>query len=83
MQNSLMLVTHLCFVVFYSLQCCGGSLKHSLPVWWPVTVVVCCRLMLYGVVCTLAERNEAAETFFEAATNVEPKSIMAWTMLGE
>nr|KAG5710751.1 hypothetical protein BaRGS_035153 [Batillaria attramentaria] len=39
-------------------------------------------LMLYGVVCTLAERNEAAETFFEAATNVDPRSTLAWTMLG-
>ncbi|KAL8608639.1 hypothetical protein ACOMHN_002868 [Nucella lapillus] len=39
-------------------------------------------LMVYGIVCTLAERNEAAETFFEAATNVEPKNILAWTMLG-
>ncbi|KAK7103909.1 hypothetical protein V1264_018705 [Littorina saxatilis] len=39
-------------------------------------------LMLNGVVCTLAERNEAAETFFEAATNVDPKNILAWTMLG-
>lgn len=45
--------------------------------------LVYCRLMLYGVVCTLAERNEAAETFFEAATNVDAKSIMAWTMLGK
>ena len=40
------------------------------------------RLLLYGVVCTLAQRNEAAETFFEAATCVDPKSILAWTMLG-
>ena len=40
------------------------------------------RLLLYGVVCTLSERNEAAETFFEAATCVDPKSILAWTMLG-
>ncbi|KAL5008723.1 hypothetical protein ScPMuIL_014304 [Solemya velum] len=39
-------------------------------------------LMLYGVVCTLSERHEAAETFFEAATRVDPKSILAWTMLG-
>ncbi|KAK3092740.1 hypothetical protein FSP39_006770 [Pinctada imbricata] len=39
-------------------------------------------LLLYGVVCTLAERHEAAETFFEAATCVDPKSILAWTMLG-
>jgi len=39
-------------------------------------------LLLYGVVCMLAERNEMAETFFEAATCVEPRSILAWTMLG-
>ncbi|XP_048244462.1 cilia- and flagella-associated protein 70-like isoform X2 [Haliotis rufescens] len=39
-------------------------------------------LLLYGVVCTLSERNEAAETFFEAATCVEPRNILAWTMLG-
>lgn len=39
-------------------------------------------LLLYGVVCTLSERHEAAETFFEAATCVDPKSILAWTMLG-
>ncbi|XP_035827894.1 cilia- and flagella-associated protein 70 isoform X2 [Aplysia californica] len=39
-------------------------------------------LLLYGVVCMLSERNEHAETFFEAATCVEPKSILAWTMLG-
>ncbi|XP_060604479.1 cilia- and flagella-associated protein 70-like isoform X7 [Ruditapes philippinarum] len=39
-------------------------------------------LLLYGVVCTLQEKHEAAETFFEAATCVQPKSILAWTMLG-
>ncbi|RUS91269.1 hypothetical protein EGW08_000981 [Elysia chlorotica] len=39
-------------------------------------------LLLYGVVCMLAERNEQAEIFFEAATCVDPKSILAWTMLG-
>lgn len=39
-------------------------------------------LLLFGVVCTLAERNEVAETFFEAATNVDPKNILAWTMMG-
>ncbi|CAC5385598.1 Cilia- and flagella-associated protein 70 [Mytilus coruscus] len=39
-------------------------------------------LLLYGVVCTLQQRHEAAETFFEAATCVDPKSILAWTMLG-
>ncbi|CAG2258081.1 Cilia- and flagella-associated protein 70 [Mytilus edulis] len=31
-------------------------------------------LLLYGVVCTLQQRHEAAETFFEAATCVDPKS---------
>ncbi|ESO85468.1 hypothetical protein LOTGIDRAFT_229452 [Lottia gigantea] len=39
-------------------------------------------LLMYGVVCNLLDRNEAAETFFEAATNVDPKCIRAWTMLG-
>ncbi|CAL1530492.1 unnamed protein product [Lymnaea stagnalis] len=39
-------------------------------------------LILYGIVCTLTERNELAETFFEAATCVDPNSILAWTMLG-
>lgn len=41
-----------------------------------------CSLLLYGVVCTLQEKHEAAETFFEAATCVQPRSILAWTMLG-
>ena len=41
------------------------------------------RLLLYGVVCTMQDKNEAAETFFEAATSFEPKSILAWTMLGK
>lgn len=41
------------------------------------------RLLLYGVVCTLLEKHEAAETFFEAATCVDPKSVLAWTMLGK
>ncbi|XP_052768283.1 cilia- and flagella-associated protein 70-like isoform X5 [Mya arenaria] len=39
-------------------------------------------LLLYGVVCTLLEKHDVAETFFEAATNVQPRSILAWTMLG-
>ena len=38
-------------------------------------------LLLYGVVCAIEERIEAAETFFEAATNVAPNSVLAWTML--
>lgn len=40
-------------------------------------------LLLYGVVCAMEEGNEAAETFFEAATCVDPSSILAWIMLGE
>lgn len=28
----------------------------------------------------MQERNSAAETFFEAATNVAPHSVVAWTM---
>uniref|UniRef100_A0A2C9JZF2 Cilia- and flagella-associated protein 70 n=1 Tax=Biomphalaria glabrata TaxID=6526 RepID=A0A2C9JZF2_BIOGL len=39
-------------------------------------------LMLYGVVCMMTERYDLAETFFESATCVEPKSVLAWTMLG-
>ena len=38
-------------------------------------------LLLYGVVCAIEERIDAAETFFEAATNVAPTSVVAWTML--
>jgi len=38
-------------------------------------------LLLYGVVCAMQERIQAAETFFEAATNVDPHSVIAWTML--
>jgi len=41
------------------------------------------RLLLYGVVCTLQEKYAAAETFFEAATCVQPRSILAWSMLGK
>ena len=39
-------------------------------------------LLLYGVVCTMQDKHDAAETFFEAATSLDPKSILAWTMLG-
>ncbi len=39
-------------------------------------------LLLYGVVCTMQDKHDAAETFFEAATAIDPKNIMAWTMLG-
>ncbi|KAJ8044742.1 Cilia- and flagella-associated protein 70 [Holothuria leucospilota] len=39
-------------------------------------------LMLYGVVCAMEERNDVAETFFEAATCVEPGSTLSWTLLG-
>ncbi|XP_071834578.1 cilia- and flagella-associated protein 70-like isoform X3 [Apostichopus japonicus] len=39
-------------------------------------------LMLYGVVCAMEERNDVAETFFEAATCVSPNTTLAWTLLG-
>ncbi|KAH9509070.1 Cilia- and flagella-associated protein 70 [Bulinus truncatus] len=39
-------------------------------------------LMLYGVVCMMTERYDLAETFFESATCIDPKSVLAWTMLG-
>ncbi|XP_077996402.1 cilia- and flagella-associated protein 70-like isoform X2 [Glandiceps talaboti] len=39
-------------------------------------------LMLYGIVCAMEERNDVAETFFETATNVDPNSTLAWTLLG-
>ncbi|XP_013406723.1 cilia- and flagella-associated protein 70 isoform X2 [Lingula anatina] len=39
-------------------------------------------LILYGVVCAMEERNDAAETFFETATRIDPHSTLAWTMLG-
>ena len=50
-----------------------------------VYVVLCCffsRLILYGVVCTMQDKHETAETFFESATSFQPQSILAWTMLG-
>ncbi|XP_072171577.1 cilia- and flagella-associated protein 70-like [Diadema setosum] len=39
-------------------------------------------LLLYGVVCAMEDGNDAAETFFEAATCVDPSSVLAWTMRG-
>ncbi len=30
----------------------------------------------------MQDKHDAAETFFEAATAIDPKNIMAWTMLG-
>lgn len=39
-------------------------------------------LFLYGCVALLQERHEVAETFFENATCIDPKSVVAWTMLG-
>lgn len=39
-------------------------------------------LMLYGIVCAMEERNDVAETFFEAATCVSSNSTLAWTLLG-
>ena len=31
----------------------------------------------------MEERNDVAETFFEAATCVDSTCVLAWTMLGE
>ncbi|XP_071787792.1 cilia- and flagella-associated protein 70-like isoform X3 [Asterias amurensis] len=39
-------------------------------------------LLLYGVICSVEERNEVAETFFETASCVDQDSVLAWTMLG-
>ena len=37
---------------------------------------------MYGCMALMTERFEEAETFFEAATCTESKSVVAWTMLG-
>ena len=37
---------------------------------------------MYGCMALMNERYEEAETFFEAATCTESKSVIAWTMLG-
>ncbi|XP_031552846.1 cilia- and flagella-associated protein 70-like [Actinia tenebrosa] len=39
-------------------------------------------LLLYGCVSLMLERYEEAETFLENATCVEPKNVVAWTLLG-
>ncbi|XP_074658992.1 cilia- and flagella-associated protein 70-like isoform X2 [Tubulanus polymorphus] len=39
-------------------------------------------LILYAICCAMQEKNEEAEIFFEAATCVDDKSILAWTLLG-
>ena len=38
--------------------------------------------MLNGCVFLMQEKYDGAETFFEAATCVDEKSILAWTVLG-
>lgn len=40
-------------------------------------------LLMYGCMALMNERYEEAETFFEAATCAESKSVIAWTMLGK
>jgi len=47
-----------------------------------IALLSLCSLILYGVVSNMQDRPEMAETFFEAATSFEPKSVLAWTMLG-
>lgn len=39
-------------------------------------------LLMYGCMALMTERYEEAETFYEAATCAESKSVIAWTMLG-
>ncbi|BFZ07632.1 hypothetical protein BsWGS_10671 [Bradybaena similaris] len=39
-------------------------------------------LLMFGVVCVISDKHELAETFFETATCLHPKSVLAWTMLG-
>ncbi|WAR19559.1 CFA70-like protein, partial [Mya arenaria] len=45
-----------------------------------------CHWFDYGTFCLyindITKKHDVAETFFEAATNVQPRSILAWTMLG-
>ena len=38
---------------------------------------------MYGCMALMTEKYEEAETFFEAATCAESKSVIAWTMLGK
>lgn len=40
-------------------------------------------LLLNGCVALMQERYEEAETFFENATCIDEKSILAWTTLGQ
>uniref|UniRef100_A0A665WFE5 Cilia and flagella associated protein 70 n=1 Tax=Echeneis naucrates TaxID=173247 RepID=A0A665WFE5_ECHNA len=40
-------------------------------------------LMMCGVLATTFERYEEAKTFLEQATNIDPPSVVAWTLLGE
>ena len=40
-------------------------------------------LLLNGCVALMQERYEEAETFFEDATCIDEKSILAWTTLGQ
>ncbi|XP_029354363.1 cilia- and flagella-associated protein 70 [Echeneis naucrates] len=39
-------------------------------------------LMMCGVLATTFERYEEAKTFLEQATNIDPPSVVAWTLLG-
>ena len=38
---------------------------------------------MYGCMALMTEKYEEAETFFEAATCAESRSVIAWTMLGK
>uniref|UniRef100_A0A7N8X9H0 Cilia and flagella associated protein 70 n=1 Tax=Mastacembelus armatus TaxID=205130 RepID=A0A7N8X9H0_9TELE len=40
-------------------------------------------LIMRGVLSMMFERYEEAQIFFERATNIDPPSVVAWTLLGE
>lgn len=40
-------------------------------------------LIMCGVLAAMFEHYEEAQTFLERATNIQPPSVVAWTLLGE
>ena len=41
-----------------------------------------CRLLLYGVCCSLDERFAEADEMMELATTIDTGNIIAWTVRG-
>lgn len=50
-----------------------------------VSVLSLCfsSLMMCGVLAATFEHYEEAQTFLERATNIDPPSVVAWTLLGK